>query len=135
MALRLLKNRGFERAARKDGLTDKALCKAAAEIEAGLVDARLGGFLLKKRVAKAGQGKRGGFRVILAHRQGDRLFCLFMFQKNERDNISDAERVALSEIGDEYMSLTVKKLNRLIADSVLIEVKCDGDEKDEQDTD
>jgi hypothetical protein len=136
MKPRLLKSRGFERAARKDGLTDRALCKAAAEIEAGLIDARLGGFLLKKRVAKAGRGKRGGFRIIVAHRQGDRLMCLFMFHKNERDNISEKERVALSELGDEYMSLTAKQLEQLIAGGVLIEAKCGGDEdEDEPDTD
>jgi hypothetical protein len=128
MALRILKSREFDRDARKDGLTDKALRKAAAEIESGLVDARLGGFLVKKRVAKAGRGKSAGFRVIVAHRQSDRLVCLFMFQKNERDNISDRERIALSELGDQYMGLTAEKLMQLIANGTLIEVECDGDQ-------
>jgi hypothetical protein len=130
MPLRVLKNRGFARSAQKEGLTDDALCKAVAEIESGLVDARLGGFLLKKRVAKGGRGKSGGFRTIVAHRQGDRLVCLYMFSKNQRDNISEKERLALSEIGDEYMKLTAAKLDELVAKGVLTEVVCDGDEED-----
>ena len=43
MPLRVLKNRGFARAARKEGLSDGILRTAVAEIEAGLIDARLGG--------------------------------------------------------------------------------------------
>jgi hypothetical protein len=51
-----------------------------------------------------------------------------MFGKNQRDNITEQERLALSEIGDEYMSLTAAKLDDLVAKDVLIEVVCDGDE-------
>ena len=125
MPLRVLKNRGFARDARKAGLTDEVLCKAAAEIESGLIDARLGG------VAKGGRGKSAGFRTIVAHRQADRLVCLYVFGKNQRDNITEQERLALSEIGDEYMSLTVAKLDEMVAQGVLIEVVCDGDEQGE----
>jgi len=126
MPLRVLKNRSFARDARKGGLTDQAMCMAAVEIEAGLVDARLGGFLLKKRVAKGNRGKSAGFRTIVAHRQADRLICLFMFGKNDMENITDRERLALSELGDEYMGLTAAKLDGLVAGGVLIEVICDG---------
>src|SRR5579872_5676354 len=103
MPLRVLKNRGFARAGNKDGLLDQALRVAATEIEAGLIDARLGGFLLKKRIGKGGRGKSGGFRTIAAYRHQDRLVFLYLFAKNERDNITEKERVALSEIGDQYM--------------------------------
>jgi hypothetical protein len=54
-----LKDPAFHRWARQEGASDGALCKAAEEIEDGLVDARLGGFLIKKRVARTGEGKRG----------------------------------------------------------------------------
>jgi len=132
MLLRVLKNRGFGRAARKNGLTDQALCAAVAEIEAGLIDARLGGSLLKKRIAKGSRGKSGGFRIIVAYRQHDRLVFLYVFGKNERDNITEQERLAFSEIGDEYMRLTAEKLNELVVKGTLIEVVCDDDEnKDE----
>jgi len=39
---------------RKTGLTDKALCTAVSEMESGLIDADLGGGVVKKRVALPG---------------------------------------------------------------------------------
>ena len=78
-----------------------------------------------------GNAAREAPTTIVAHRQGDRLVCLYVFGKNQRDNITEQERLALSEIGDEYMSLTAAKLDEMVAQGVLIEVVCDGDEKDE----
>ena len=96
MPVRVLTNRGFARAARKEGLTDQALCAAAAEIESGLIDARLGSSSLKKRIAKGSRGKSGEFRTILAYRRHDRLVFLHVFGKNDRDNITGQERLAHS---------------------------------------
>jgi hypothetical protein len=107
-------SRGFSRSARKLGLGDGQLLAAVREIEAGLVDARLGGFLLKKRSGVAGRGKSGGLRTILAHRQADRLVFLYVFGKNDRDNITEREQQALSELGDEYMRLTADGLDGLV---------------------
>jgi hypothetical protein len=132
MPLRVLKNRGFLRTARKGGLTDRTLCAAVTEIEARLIDAQLGGPLLKKRLGKGGRGKSGGFRTIAAYRQRDRVMFLYVFGKNERDNITEQERVALSEIGDEYLGLPSEKLDELVAKGTLIEVVCDGDEKEDE---
>lgn len=95
------------------------------EIEAGLVDAHLGGFLLKKRIGIDGRGKSGGLRSILAHRQADRVVFLYVFGKNERDNLTEREKLALSELGDEYMRLTVDRLNHLVSTGILLEVMCD----------
>jgi hypothetical protein len=121
----MLMGRSFARTARKLGLTDRALSMAVREIESGLVDARLGGFLLKKRIGIDGRGKSGGLRTILAHRQADRLVFLYVFGKNERDNITEREQQALSELGDEYMRLTVDRLNSLVSQGILLEVACD----------
>jgi len=126
MPLRVLKNRGFARAARKEGLSDQALCAAVAEIAAGLIDARLGGSLLKKRIAKGSRGKSAGFRTIVAYRQQDRLVFLYMFAKNERDNITEHEQAALSELGDQYMRLPSAKLDDLVMSGTLIEVICNA---------
>lgn len=57
---RACKTRHFQRWIRKTELTDAALCEAVGEMAAGLVDADLGGGVLKKRVGLAGRGKRGG---------------------------------------------------------------------------
>ena len=53
----------------------------------GLYDADVGGGLVKKRIARPGQGKRGGFRTLVATNKGNRWVFVFGFPKNERSNI------------------------------------------------
>jgi len=68
----IYKTRSFARWVKREGLADRDLCDAVVEMQKGLIDARLGGGLIKKRVARSGHGKRGGYRVILASNLGDR---------------------------------------------------------------
>jgi hypothetical protein len=68
-------------------LTDQILCQAVAEMEKGLIDADLGGGLVKKRVALPGRGKSGSARTLLATNKKDRWFFIFGFEKNSMDNI------------------------------------------------
>lgn len=53
-------------------LTNQALCVAVDEMIQGLVDADLGGFVIKKHVGLAGRGKRGGVRTLIATNKGNR---------------------------------------------------------------
>jgi hypothetical protein len=69
---RTFKTRYFSRWMRKSGLTDSMLCQAVAEMVRGLIDADLGGGVVKKRVALPGCGKSGGARTLLATNRGDR---------------------------------------------------------------
>lgn len=117
-----MKDLEFARWARKEHLTDRMLQDAADEIERGLVDAGLGGFLLKKRVARPGGGKRGGYRTIVAYRQGVRLVFLFGFAKNETDNITRAEQLALGKLGDVYLTYDERTIDRMVHDMLMIEV-------------
>ena len=95
--MQVFKTRDFARFARSEGIGDDALAKAIHHAEAGLIDATLGSGLIKLRLARAGQGKRGGYRTLLAHRTGLRAVFLFGFAKNERDNMS-AEQLALLKV-------------------------------------
>jgi len=135
MAIVVLKNRPFARWAKGEQLTDKSLCAAVREIQNGLVDARLGGFLFKKRIAKDHKGKSGSLRTILAYRQEDRLVFLFGFAKRERSNIDAAERKALLELGAIYMAMSAKELKEGVKEGKLLEVHCDDeDEKEKPDS-
>jgi hypothetical protein len=67
----IYKTRWFDRWGRKQGLSTSILCGAVQEITAGLYQADLGGGLIKKRIARTGQGKSGGFRTLLATNKGD----------------------------------------------------------------
>ena len=92
---RIFKTRHFVRWMRKTNLTDDALCTAVSEMDAGLIDADLGGGVVKKRVALPGRGKSGSTRTLVATNKGDRWFFVFGFEKNERANISKKELEAL----------------------------------------
>lgn len=131
MGIKTLKNRPFARWAKGEGVTDPALCVAIREIERGFVDARLGGFLLKKRISKGHKGKSGGLRTIIAYRQEHRLVFLFGFAKRDRDNIDQTEKQALLELGNVYMAMREKDLSEAIRTGTLLEVVCDGREEKE----
>lgn len=89
--MRVFKTKWFTRFARKEGLSNKQLSEAVREIESGLHDGDLGGYLIKKRMARAGEGKRGGYRTLIAYQQGQRAVFLYGFAKNEMANIGPVE--------------------------------------------
>jgi len=123
---RVFKTRHFSRWMRKTELTDEALCGAVREMSQGLIDADLGGGVVKKRVGLAGRGKRGGARTLVATHMGDLWFFVFGFEKNERANISAAEKEALQILAQDLLSRTGKELDAGIEDGSLQEI-CHGD--------
>jgi len=122
--LSIYKTRVFNRWASKEGLTDSALCHAVHEMQEGLFDADLGGGLFKKRVAKQGQGKRGGYRTLLATNRGDKWFFLFGFPKNERDNIGKDDERALKVLAEQSLSYAPAAISKLMSAGELFEVIC-----------
>jgi hypothetical protein len=44
-----------------------------------VVDADLGGGVIKQRVARVGQGRSGGYRMLVAYRAGARAVFLYGF--------------------------------------------------------
>ena len=91
---RVLKRKDFARWQASEKLSDAALCKAVQEMESGLIDADLGGFLYKKRVARPGGGKSGGYRTLLSARIGSRYVFLHGFPKSDKANITQDEKKA-----------------------------------------
>ena len=89
--MRIFKTKTFARFARAAGIGDAALRKAVEGAERGLVDAELGGGVIKQRIAREGGGKSGGFRTIVLFRSGERAIFVHGFAKNERDNIDEDE--------------------------------------------
>lgn len=118
----ILKTRHFNRWARKADLTDQALYRAVLEIRQGLVDADLGGGIIKKRVALPGHGKRGSTRTLLATNRNDRWIFVFGFEKNERANISDNELEALKLLADDLLALTESQISEAVSKGALLEV-------------
>ncbi len=126
---RVFKTRHFSRWMRKTELTDRVLCGAVEEMDRRLIDADLGGGIVKKRVGLAGRGKRSGARTLIATNKGDRWFFVFGFEKNERANIGDDELEALQEVAEQLLARTGRQLDEAVKDGSLQEI-CD-DDKDE----
>jgi len=76
----------------------------------GLIDADLGGGVLKKRIALPGQGKRGGARTIVATNLGNRWFFLYGFAKNERANIGERELRLFREVATDLLGLDDRQI-------------------------
>jgi hypothetical protein len=89
--MRVFLIKSFARFARKAGIADTMLRATVAAMEAGHIDADLGGGLFKQRLARRGKGKSGGFRVLLAYRAGERVVFLAGFAKKDLANVSEAE--------------------------------------------
>nr|UOZ97450.1 hypothetical protein NCPCFENI_01371 [Cupriavidus sp.] len=120
--IRAFKTRHFSRWMRKTELTDSSLCAAVLEMAQGLIDADLGGGVVKKRVGLAGRGKRGGARTLVATNKGNRWFFLFGFEKNDRANISAEEKEALQSIAQDLLARTGKDLDAQVEDGTLQEI-------------
>ncbi len=124
----IYKTRWFERWARKQDLSSRALCEAIREMQAGLYEADLGGGLLKKRIARPGQGKSGGFRTLVATNKASKLFFVFGFPKNVRSNIDKDEEESLKKLASHLLALSPPALVTALRAGELMEVNCDAQE-------
>jgi hypothetical protein len=98
------------------------LCDAIERAERGLVDADLGGGIIKQRVARTGQGRSGGYRLLIAYRSGKRAVFLYGFAKSERDNIEADELETLKELGAAWLEAKKERLEYVIKEGILKEI-------------
>jgi hypothetical protein len=123
--MKVFKTRWFARFARQEKIVDDALCEAIERAERGLVDADLGGGLIKQRVARQGQGRSGGYRVLVAYRAKDRAVFLFGFAKSEQENIGSDELVFLRELAKNWLTADSAKIRKEIETGNLQEIEDD----------
>jgi len=102
--MRIFKTKGVGRFVRRERIADASLKGAIERAERGIIDADLGGNLIKQRVARSGEGRSGGYRMVVAYRTQERSFFLYGFAKNDRDNIEDDELQALRIIGANWLA-------------------------------
>jgi hypothetical protein len=106
-------------------MTDAVLRAAISDASRGLIDADLGGGVLKQRVARQGGGKSGGFRTIILFRTGERAFFVHGFAKNERDAIRDDELAAFKLLAAEMLAYDDEALAKAMGNGTLTEVARD----------
>jgi hypothetical protein len=114
----------FARFARREEIADGTLCDAAERAQMGLIDADLGGGVIKQRIARPGQGKRGGYRTLMAFRAGRRTIFVHGFAKNERENIDPDELGYWQKIAKAYLNASDAALVKLIERQELKQVNC-----------
>jgi len=120
--VRVFKYTGFSRFASKEGITDKELLAIVEQLEADQADANLGGNVYKIRVARQGEGKSGGQRVIVYFRNEFRTFFSYGFSKSDRGNISEKELKAFKLDAKKRLSFTDEQIRVRLQDGSLIEI-------------
>lgn len=124
--MKVYKYRLFGGWAKSEGIDNALLREAVYEINNGLFEANLGSGLYKKRIAREGQGKRGGYRTLIAFKQGDKAIFVFGFSKSDRENINPKELLALKKLAQQYLMATPVMIRNAVKIGELIEVTCDA---------
>jgi hypothetical protein len=121
--VRIFRNKSFTRFAKKADLDDATLQKAVDDAERGLIDAKLGGGVIKQRVARPGKGKSGGFRTVILYKAHALAFFVHGFAKKDQGNIEDDELAALKLLASEMLSYDDRAIANAVESGTLIEVR------------
>jgi hypothetical protein len=90
--------------------------------EHGLIDADLGGGVIKQRAARQSQGKSSGWRTLILFRPAERAIFAFGFAKNAQANISAEDEALLKKAAAQALSWDDAQLDRLVACKELTEI-------------
>ena len=124
--MRVFKTKPFVRFAGREGIDDAALCDAVRRAEHGMVDADLGGGVIKQRIARPGQGRARGFRSIVLFRRGKRAFFVHGFAKSHRATLRPDERKAFQALADALLGLDDTEVAAAMTNGTIREVDYDG---------
>ena len=123
--LQTFKTRAFARFSAREGIEDAASCEAVLRARRGLVDADLGGGVIKQRVARKGGGRSGGFRTIVLFRRGALASYVYGFAKSDREILRRDELETFRLLADAYLLLDRTGLSAAQAVGAIIEAQCD----------
>ena len=74
--MRIFRNQWITKFAKKHKISDSDLIEAVERAGKGVIDADLGGGVIKQRIARQGQGRSGGYRSLIFFRRGERAFFM-----------------------------------------------------------
>jgi hypothetical protein len=120
--VRVFKNTWFTRFARKEGISDEELREIVKQLEAGQPDVDYGGDVYKMRVSRPGEGKSGGYRVIVFFRSEERTFFEYGFAKSDRDNINEGDLRVYKKKAKKVFSFTDEEIRDQLRRRIYIEV-------------
>ena len=109
---------------KEKNVKNENIVAAAEEVVLGSFEANLGGNLYKKRISNnSNQGKSGGSRLIVGYKQGNNFYVLFVFNKNESDNITTKEKQIFKGMAKQYLKWNNNELDIAIKAKILFEVE------------
>ena len=124
--MRVFKTKDFARFARRERIADEQLCDATKRAERGLVDADLGGGLIKQRLARPGQGRSGGYRTIIVWRLRQRCIFVHGFAKSGKADLTPGELEVYRKFAALLLRYDDEALERAVTGNELVEVMCDA---------
>lgn len=119
---RIYKNRWFAKFASREGISDATLVAAIDQANRGLIDADLGGGLIKQRVARKGGGKSGGYRTLVFFRHEERAIFAFGFAKSDKASLSAVELRTYKQAAKIVLGLTQAQIDMEVREERLFEV-------------
>ncbi len=75
----------------ENGISDENCQEAIRKAERGLIDAELGGGLIKQRIPRGNQGAARGSRAIVFYRRAEVAVFLHIFPKSRKANLTKSE--------------------------------------------
>lgn len=129
-ALSVYKSKPFARFARKAGIPDADLWNSARLANQGVVDADLGGGVIKQRIARAGEGKSGGSRSIILFKMNDRAVFVHGFEKKDKANIGQGDLMAFRSLAEDVLHCPDSTIAHRVASGSLIPVRPTEGEED-----
>ncbi|MBS1716417.1 MAG: type II toxin-antitoxin system RelE/ParE family toxin [Armatimonadetes bacterium] len=121
--MRVFLNKPFQRFARKESITAEALWDAVTRAERGLIDADLGGGVIKQRIPRPNEGRSGGYRSIVLYRTSELAFFVYGFPKSGRDNVSKQELIAFRDLAEILLNLSLDEVQRAVKSGALQELE------------
>jgi hypothetical protein len=120
--MRVFMTRWFARYARREGLGTKGLTEAVERAERGLIDADLGGGLIKQRIARPGGGRSAGYRTVIAYRTRHRAVYIYGLAKSDRENFAENELKVAREIASVWLPAGEEQIMHGVREGSLVEV-------------
>ena len=90
--------------------------------------------MIKQRIARAGQGKRSGYRTIVLYRTAERALFVYGFAKNEQDNIEDTDLKDYRQLAHEVLNWKQGQVAKVLATGAWIEITAPMEKDDDQET-
>lgn len=97
--------------------------QSALRANSGMIDADLGGGVIKLRIARKGEGKSGGSRAIVLFRSNVRAVYAYGFEKKDLENTTSRDLEAFRELARVVLAYDNAELARQTAAGSLIEIK------------